>query len=90
MINRLNKPNVSNVNNKVLAQSPIVITGNADFKTKGTENGWIGDGSKNNPYIIDGLIFSSLSSTDYWAGIAGALMLISNIAQYFSMISESS
>ncbi|MEM4307985.1 MAG: NosD domain-containing protein [Thermoplasmata archaeon] len=34
--------------------APIHINGNADFAAKATAESWPGDGTQNNPYIIDG------------------------------------
>ena len=47
---------VDHSNNKIiLSSSPIQIIDNDDFATQAAANGWIGDGSINNPYIIEEL-----------------------------------
>ncbi len=35
--------------------TPIMIDGNGNFSTQASTEGWLGDGSEGNPYVIDGL-----------------------------------
>ncbi|MHA2366305.1 MAG: hypothetical protein ACXAC7_20280, partial [Candidatus Hodarchaeales archaeon] len=51
--------------NKItFSSSPISIDGNGDFATKASSNGWIGDGSVSNPYILEHLVITtSVEST---------------------------
>ena len=39
--------------------APISIDGNDDFITQATSEGWPGDGSKKNPYVISGLMIDT-------------------------------
>jgi parallel beta-helix repeat protein len=39
---------------KLTPHDPIHITSNADFASQASANGWPGDGTQGNPYIIDG------------------------------------
>ena len=51
------KENLSNIPPHISGNhAPIKIDGNADFATQSTENGWTGDGSVGNPYVIQNLV----------------------------------
>jgi len=39
---------------KGTAHAPIYINGNADFAAQASANGWTGDGTQGNPYIMEG------------------------------------
>jgi parallel beta-helix repeat protein len=43
--------------------SPISINGNSDFAIKAASNGWPGNGSASNPYILENLVITT--SVDY-------------------------
>jgi hypothetical protein len=48
--------NGGSLDNSILALQthvPIRIDGNANFASQATSEGWVGDGSENNPYLID-------------------------------------
>ena len=42
---------------------PITITSDADLETQATANGWSGDGTEGNPYIIGGLEIDATGSS---------------------------
>jgi parallel beta-helix repeat protein len=56
----------------------ISINGNADFAAQAATNGWPGDGTKSNPYIIEGL--------DINAAGHGIAMLIANTNVSFKVL----
>ncbi len=43
--------------------SPIIINGNDDFRQQARVNGWLGDGSRENPYLLENLYFEGMSGT---------------------------
>ncbi|MHA2365183.1 MAG: right-handed parallel beta-helix repeat-containing protein [Candidatus Hodarchaeales archaeon] len=48
-------------NSKINIHSPINISGNDDFQAKAISEGWPGDGSKDNPIILENLELHQLS-----------------------------
>ncbi len=53
-----------------IGHSPINIEGNADFHSKALEEGWTGDGTEGNPYIISNLVFDDITKPPYpYSGI---------------------
>ncbi len=47
------------------ASAPILINGNDDFAQKASENGWPGDGTATNPYIIENLEITTTTSNAF-------------------------
>ncbi len=64
------------------AHSPIKIFGNASFKNTAQSEGWPGDGSESNPYVIEGLEITG-SSSDL------TLILIEKTDVYFKISNNS-
>ncbi|MHA2003262.1 MAG: NosD domain-containing protein [Candidatus Thorarchaeota archaeon] len=58
--------------------NPIVMDGDANFSATALAEGWLGDGSSGNPYIIDGLTIDS-------GGGAGHCINISNTRVNFTI-----
>ena len=51
------------INNQTLQSSePITIVSNSNFKSMAETNGWVGNGTKSNPYIIQNLLFKYKTS----------------------------
>ncbi|MHA2365693.1 MAG: right-handed parallel beta-helix repeat-containing protein [Candidatus Hodarchaeales archaeon] len=63
------------VQNYTLASS-ITISGDTDFHNQADNNNWLGDGSKQSPYLIDGLNITRSNST---------LINITDTTVYFSI-----
>jgi parallel beta-helix repeat protein len=59
---------------KGIAHAPIHINGNADFANQAQQEGWAGDGTQGNPYIIEGYDINGnggtyciwIENTDVW------------------------
>ncbi|MHA2031767.1 MAG: right-handed parallel beta-helix repeat-containing protein, partial [Candidatus Kariarchaeaceae archaeon] len=64
-------------------QDPIHINGNTNFTATATLRGWPGDGSKFNPYIIEGLNFTGLTSSTQ--GVDEGIIIIKNTDVYFQI-----
>ncbi|MEM4160899.1 MAG: NosD domain-containing protein, partial [Thermoplasmata archaeon] len=63
--------------------APIYINGNADFAAKATAEGWPGDGSQGNPYIIDGYdIDANGGSYGIWIENTDVYFIIQNCNVY--------
>ncbi len=61
--------------------SQIQIDGNSDFHSKALEEGWTGDGSEEDPYIISNFLFDNIKDPPYpYSGIK-----ISNCDIYFQI-----
>jgi len=67
--------------------APIYICGNADFASKAAAEGWLGDGSEGNPYIISGYEINTTSNngiliknTDVHFTISGVFAVSTNHA----------
>ncbi|MCG2827222.1 MAG: right-handed parallel beta-helix repeat-containing protein [Thermoplasmatales archaeon] len=56
---------------KYTSHGPISINGNNDFASQASTEGWAGDGTKNNPYIIENYDINASLATGVWprAGI---------------------
>jgi len=54
-IEKISKPDLRNVQISGTPHSPIVIDGDTNFTLTASNEGWSGDGSYEEPYIIDGL-----------------------------------
>ncbi|MEM3493637.1 MAG: hypothetical protein QXD15_04710, partial [Thermoplasmata archaeon] len=63
--------------------APIHINGNADFANQAASEGWPGDGSEGNPYIIDGLeIDANGGSYGIWIENTDVYFVIRNCTVY--------
>ncbi|MFX0065807.1 MAG: hypothetical protein ACFFC7_26840, partial [Candidatus Hermodarchaeota archaeon] len=58
--------------------APIYINGNEDFKTTAQSEGWLGNGSLTNPYLIEGL---NITTPSYAESV-----VIRNTNVYFQVI----
>ncbi|MFX1512167.1 MAG: right-handed parallel beta-helix repeat-containing protein [Promethearchaeota archaeon] len=56
---------------------PIVIDDNANFSNQANTEGWLGDGSERNPYVIEGLSITGSDDSD--------LLVISNTDVHFQI-----
>lgn len=61
----------------------IYIDGNANFTSTATGRGWPGDGSKFNPYLIEGLNFTSLASS--YLKVDEGIIIVKNTNVYFQI-----
>ncbi len=59
-------PMVAEDSDSYTIRNPIRIEGNSDFVTQAAAEGWSGDGSENNPYVIEGY---EINGTGYGYGI---------------------
>ena len=67
---------------KGTAHNPIYITSNADFASQASANGWQGNGSQENPYIIENYDIDSnggayciwIENTDVWFVIRNCIL----------------
>ncbi len=57
---------VDNEGNNYIVRDPIRIDGNSDFAAQAAAEGWPGDGSEGNPYVIEGY---EIDGTGYGYGI---------------------
>ncbi|MHA2095932.1 MAG: right-handed parallel beta-helix repeat-containing protein [Candidatus Hodarchaeales archaeon] len=77
-VNKISKQEVVND----IGHTPINVDGNTGFNSKALEEGWPGDGSEGDPYIISNLIFDDITKPPYpYSGIR-----ISNCNVYFQII----
>ncbi len=58
--------------------SPIYIDGNADFATQASNEGWAGDGSPGNPYIIENYDIDASGTHGIWIKNTNVSFIIRN------------
>lgn len=55
--------NFSHLSLEYIEHSPISINGNAEFNATAASEGWLGNGTSSNPYVIDGLNITGPSTS---------------------------
>ncbi|MFW9854468.1 MAG: NosD domain-containing protein [Candidatus Thorarchaeota archaeon] len=58
------------------AHDPVVINGNSDFASQALNEGWLGNGSSSNPYIIENIAIVNSTDGIYGVSIATTMYFV--------------
>ena len=87
----------SNFNSQLNDSDPIRINGNTQLRDQANEKGWLGNGTKSDPYSIDGLkiigsgsnILISISNTELYFRISNCILIGGSRGIFLSNVTNS-